>query len=820
MNSDTLSVTGPHAALYQRVVDQALTRSDQVMQAVVEGTRRRLQLREDQAHTVGERHALIEARRQLNKLEAVMCERYPGALRQAFSEGTARDHTRSLFSVGFDELELMDESQVSESVERARAQQLVVTAAEVALADLNALICAAQGLPNVDPARNPLRPELYVQAMQTVVSQMQVSHLVRRDWMWHMAEALGSALRAFYLDLIGKFQQGGVKPAGYAVRQTGGAYVHVGGAGAGQATPGFEPEAGPGRPEASASVSASARRGEPGGGASAQAPGGQRPAPSPAAAVRCARDESLLTLDRLRQLLAGELQDGVAPVTDETFAQRFSREFDANSPSWEPPAPDFEMTVPAAFEALKEMNQVDHMMQRLGSQHGGREAAGDQARSGASPSPGEALRRKANGLGQALSLEVVAMMVDNIARDSRLLAPVQRLVRDLEPALLQLALADPRFFSDREHPARRLLQEVTDRSLAFDSEQARGFATYLQPLMEIAQPLATAHIENEEPFAAALQQLLTAWGLRERERQQERERAVEALRRAEQRNLLAVKMAREIGLMPQISLVPSEVFSFLRGPWVQVMAQARMADTSGANDPGRYRELVDALLWSAQPELTRKNVGKLVRLVPKLLARLRDGLASIDYPATRTSAFFDLLMKLHQLAFKPGAPVASEDRTKRAIKERPKLDLRDDDDPWIAPSEAMESGFMESAVNDSQGPQAPGDSAHDMLTPSPPAPVDAGPVPVSAVGAMAIGTWVELLIAGKWERTQLSWASPHGTLFLFANSYGSTQSMTKRLLDKLLVEGAMRLISQQTVVQGALDAVAQVAMRNSVDVKL
>ncbi len=819
MNSETLSATGSHTALYQRVVNEALTGSDQLMQAVVEGTRRALQSREDQAQTVGERHSLIEAKRQLNKLEAVMCERYPSALRQAFAEGVTQDQTRSLFSVGFDELELMDESQVSESVERARAQQLVVTAAEVALADLTALICAAQGLPNVDPARNPLRPELYVQAMQTVVSQMQVTHLVRRDWMWHMAEALGSALRTFYLDLIDKFQQGGVKPAGYAVRLVGGAYAQVGGAGAAQATPGSEFEAGLRPPEASAPTSASARCGETGSGASAQAPAGLRPAPSPAAAGQRARDESLLTLDRLRQLLAGELQEGLAPATDETFAQRFSREFDANSPSWEPPVSDFEMTVPAAFEALKEMNQVDHMMRRLGSQQGGREAAGTHARSGASASSGQALRRKANGLGQALSLEVVAMMVDNIARDTRLLAPVQRLVRDLEPALLQLAMADPRFFSDKDHPARRLLQEVTDRSLAFDSEQARGFASYWQPLVEVAQPLAAAQIENEEPFAVALQQLLAAWGLRERERQQERERAVEALRRAEQRNLLAIKMAREIGLMPQISLVPAEVFAFLRGPWVQVMAQARMSDTGASSDPGRYRELVDALLWSAQPELTRKNVGKLVRLVPKLLTKLRDGLASIDYPATQTSAFFDLLMKLHQLAFKPGPPVAAQERSKHAVKERPKLDLRDDDDPWIAPSEAMESGFMESAVNDSQGPQAAGDSAHDMLTPNPPAPVDGGLVPVCAVGAMAIGTWVELLIAGKWERTQLSWASPHGTLFLFTNSYGSTQSMTKRSLDKLLAEGAMRLISQQTVVQGALDAVAQVAMRNSVDVK-
>ncbi len=44
--------------------------------------------------------------------------------------------------------------------------------------------------------------------------------------------------------------------------------------------------------------------------------------------------------------------------------------------------------------------------------------------------------------------------------------------------------------------------------------------------------------------------------------------------------------------------------------------------------------------------------------------------------------------------------------------------------------------------------------------------------------------------------------------------------MTRRSLDKLLEQGAMRIIAQQTVVEGALDAVANVAMRNSVDVKL
>lgn len=85
---------------------------------------------------------------------------------------------------------------------------------------------------------------------------------------------------------------------------------------------------------------------------------------------------------------------------------------------------------------------------------------------------------------------------------------------------------------------------------------------------------------------------------------------------------------------------------------------------------------------------------------------------------------------------------------------------------------------------------------------------------------MTIGTWADLLVSGKWERTQLSWIGPHGTLFLFTSAYGRTQSMTKRLLDKLVAQGSMRVISQQTVVEGALDAVAEAALRNSVDIRL
>jgi len=84
---------------------------------------------------------------------------------------------------------------------------------------------------------------------------------------------------------------------------------------------------------------------------------------------------------------------------------------------------------------------------------------------------------------------------------------------------------------------------------------------------------------------------------------------------------------------------------------------------------------------------------------------------------------------------------------------------------------------------------------------------------------MAVGTWVDLRVDGQWERTQLTWVGPHGTLFLFTSASGRSQSMTRRLRDRLMGQGALRVVAEHTVVGEALDAVARTAMRNSVDTR-
>lgn len=753
------------AMLYQGTLEQAVQAGPSIMANVLSKARQSLMGSAKQMQSFAERDRVAQSLSLLDNHQRELCAGYALALDDVFTKATPQAPLgpRSVASPQFDQLELMDSDQVQESVVMARAQQSVMLAAEMALAELNTYICAVLGLKAVQPERNPLRPEVFLQALQTVLLQVQVSPAIRMDWLHHMGAALGQELCGLYGTLSRWLADKGVAAAGYVVRRTNEGDRSASGWRA-----------------APFALDRSPQRGDP----------------------VAAPDASVLTLDRLRKLLTGELDDASARPASSSFAEKFAREFESVAPdTGARGTANFQSTVPAALEALKEMNQVDHLIERIGS----RRDAAVAGQPPLAPTVRQQLRRVANGVGQVLGQEVVALMVDNIAKDTRLLDPVKEVVKTIEPALLRLALVDPRFFSDKQHPARRLMQEITHRSLAYENLDTRGFSDFLEPLLAAVTPLIDQPIEDAQPFEKALSGLLALWDAKRPTSQLIP--AMKALQQAETRHLLAEKMAGDIMARPDAVRVPQSVLEFLCGPWSQVMANARLNDITGEEDPGQYRELVLALLWSAQPELTRRNVAKLTRLIPKLLSKLREGLESIGYPALKTSAFFELLMNLHQQAFKP--ELASK-AALPAVGLSPSLQA--EVDPWIAPAEAKASGFMEVLE-----PAVPG-------TPSPPLQDGFDPLgaaqPLSAPPqVLPVGAWVEIRVNAVWVRSQLSWASPHGSLFLFTSADGSTQSMTRRSRDKLLSSGSMRVVSDQPLVDGALDAVVQTAMRNSIGIK-
>ncbi|MBC5765934.1 DUF1631 family protein [Ramlibacter albus] len=490
-------------------------------------------------------------------------------------------------------------------------------------------------------------------------------------------------------------------------------------------------------------------------------PGNVAAAPS-AAAGAGADPNTLLNVRELRRLLAGEFDPATPPPGAAAHI----------------PQADFNLTMPAAFEALQEMRQVDQVMQRLRQ----RQAAQPQADGGVA-SLREGLRNEARTAGQQLGFEVVTLMVDNIAADARLLPPVQAAVRKLEPALLRLALVDPRFFSDKNHPARRLLQEMTQRSLAWTSVDAPGFREFVEPLLEAVGALLDARA-GAEPFEIALNSLNEVWGDSKGSDSGHRERAVRALLRAEQRNLVAERIVQQMRQRTDVAHAPLFVRQFVTGPWAQVIAQARLGDASGEQDPEGYVALVGDLALAAT------NRTRAARMLPAIAAKVRQGLTTIGFPAAQAEQF------LAQLADVPGLQEAEA-----AQREETGVET------WLAPAEAQQSNFL--ALQ--SVPQALGAVTQPGFIDTAPG---AAETALTEHGLLP-GAWVDMFIGGAWGRWQLTWTSPHNTLFMFTHSSGRSQSMARRLVQKMLIAGALKLVSAQGVVDGALDAVADKALRNS-----
>jgi hypothetical protein len=761
---------GAGAPLYQATLQQVAHSGSVVMGRLVQAARAVLQVQEAGLRDLRERDNVSTAANQLRRFEPQLCLEYPKALLAAFAGpgGSKKSAVLSVAEVQFDQLELMDEAQVHTSVTLARIQQLALQAAQAELAELNTLVSSMQGLRAVRAEHNPLRPEVFVTALKEVVEQTQIAPALQLLWFNAMAAALGPELRSLYADVCARLRKQGVVSVAYAVR----------GASPGQANP---DKAAPAQAQAASDAPVLARQA----------------AASPARAAPARRGhEALLTLDKLRRLLSGELAPPPQATRLDQFASQFASQFE-NSGQALGPATEFDATVPAALEALTEMKQVDRVVQTLQQR---RREDGAQVRPEQHSLEGQrlALRSQARDVAQALSLEVVTLMVDNMAHDVRLLEPVRQVIRNLEPPLSRLALVDPRFFTDKQHPARRLLQALTLRSMAFDSPLAQGFDAFMQQVQNTLAPLFRAPIEGAEVFETKLAGLQQQWSQLDQASETDRKAAVAVLQHAEARNLLAEKIAHGIENLPHAHKVPSVVLDFLCGPWAQVVAQARIKQGSGSAAADKYEALISALLWSAQVELARAHAAKLTRLVPSLLETLREGLQTIHYPPARTSDFLDTLMAIHQQVFRIGSAPEVPAEVPRTERLRPVLD----DEPWMAPQEALASNFVELQATPDDGPK-PGEAA----------------VPDTALdGAdFPLGSWVEMWSNNQWVRSQLTWASPHGTLFLFTGAFGTSHSMSRRSRDTLLAKGKLRVLSGLAVDEGALDAVAQTAMRNSLD---
>lgn len=668
---------------------------------------------------------------------------FVGQMRVLCYGGSVEGGTRPLLR--FEDIQLLDRHQLDESIELVRVQHELEVAVDSSLARLNALMSSLMGWISIQPTINPLRPELFAKALRDTLHAYVPNAEQRSELLGAAASRMGPALRQVYRELSEWLASSGVEPAGLL----------------------------------SASASSTENTQEQ------------------ARNTEAAR--TLLTLDRLRRLFAGGLDD---------LDQIASRA-----------GVDFLHTVPASVQAVEDMRQVEAMIHRLEQR---RKQQAELSGLAAAQRVDLMQQRPMDGreIGREVGEEVTRMMLENLIRDDRLLPRMRLALDHVSTALLRMARIDARFFSDPKHPARQFLERVTDRSLAYANERDEGYVRFMDEI-DHAVSVAVKATDDElvVSFLRELERLVAVWEKEDRNQLQMRQEAARALLHVEQRNLLAQRLVHEWGELLKGEAVPPRVVSFLLGPWAQVVAEAQLKATGGGSDTEGYGALVEDLIWSVQPRKARGNPVRLVQMIPRLLSTLRAGLASIAYPSAQVSTLFDELIAWHELALqerrgpRDRETVRAQREMRKAEREAresafdsvPPDEAPLSEAPWLATGETADAGYIEAeavipAARDGVGaPMAPGDEAESVAT-----------------AGLGEGAWVELLLEGKWTRLQLTWSSPHRTLFMFTSTRGRAHSMSRRTMNRLLNSGVIRIVSKGQMLDQALDSVAQLALLNSI----
>ena len=393
-------------------------------------------------------------------------------------------------------------------------------------------------------------------------------------------------------------------------------------------------------------------------------------------------------------------------------------------------------------------------------------------------------------------IELMSRVFDALVADPQLQPAFQAVLVRLQVSALRVALSDPLVLGSNDHAVWALLDRIGLASTLLPQPgDPRGLAllahcqTLAEEIARAASPDTTLYRSASDRLGGFLSEQLQAQLTAALP-------AVEALQRAERRELLEQTLSqRLVDQMVPLRTSPT-VRRFVTGAWAKVLAESMLRYGEQADTTRGYIKLVDELLWSVQLPDHPQSRQRLLSLLPTLLQRLRAGMTLINLPAPEQQAVLDELMAIHTEALRPGTRGGAVALTPEQIVQR----MRDE----VLPPTTGHGAFGDSVIDLSSMETVPAEMLPTQTL------GDEADDPSKRVEALRAGDALRLFLRGRWSRAQLLWRSDRSLYFLFADELpGRTHSVTRRALERLGSAGLLLALENKTLVQRATDSLVR-----------
>jgi hypothetical protein len=328
-------------------------------------------------------------------------------------------------------------------------------------------------------------------------------------------------------------------------------------------------------------------------------------------------------------------------------------------------------------------------------------------------------------------IDMVSMLFDFILDDRNLPDAMKALLSRLQIPMIKLAIVDRAFFGKKNHPARRLLNNLAKAGTGWIDDGDRSPKSLYGRVEAIVDRILAEFDTDPKAFEAANNEFEPFLETEIRGAAVAEERIRQVSRGQEQ---LKVARSRVTDVIEKRiwshAELPEVVKDILRSGWKDVMLLALLREGEDSPSWKKSVDVVDRLVWSVTPKGTPAERQELLSAIPPLLAEIKDGLAMISFDTRRSNELMKELQSCHIACLRGSAPPAPVGEP-RVAEPQPAV---------VADAKAgvvLDDDFNLQALN------------------------------------MAVGTWMEWLgDEGQMLRGKLSWKSEVTGTYIFVNRKG------------------------------------------------
>jgi hypothetical protein len=406
------------------------------------------------------------------------------------------------------------------------------------------------------------------------------------------------------------------------------------------------------------------------------------------------------------------------------------------------------------------------------------------------------LKKKAATSTEKATIEIVALMFQAILAEERIPPAIRVWFARLQMPVLRVAIAEPEFFGSLEHPARQLIDRMGSCVMGFDAAAIGGSALEVE-IKRVVQVIEQYPETGRRVFQLVydeFQKFLSRY-LTEKAPTQ---RLVSVAQQMEQKETLAIQYTIEMRSMLADMPVRDEIREFLFKVWAEVLALAAVKNGPQHEETLALKKSATDLVWAASAKPNRNERARVIKDLPALLQRLRQGMTLVSIEGKAQEAHIKTIGETLADAFLSKTEAISQSTIEAMAKRLAHLE------DFVATDPATDLPLDAQSIELMLGLDA---SMIEVIA-------DGGSRPGAAMLSWAtelqLGNWFALDHNGATTQVQYAWRSERKQLHLFAAPGGRSYLIQVRRLAAYLQAGLLVPAEEEGLtVRATRDALAK-----------